>query len=222
MRITTKPICKFKNIFLALTFILILNYVTSNAISYSISVSNNTSNTQYEIKNKSLNDTNTFSVNGSIHFTIPIIDNNTFLKSSIIGVKDSKIYPNNDSSQNSDLQKSLRNALKSIFWGNWSIDIESGKLNDFKADINAAFDNASNFHTHELRDFRTNNTNIIINHNDTTVIDGIMNIGYNGEMTWKNVPTTILIADKKVLTIVFDDDITDGHFSGQPIYGIIK
>jgi hypothetical protein len=209
----------FKNIFLVLAFVLLLNFIANNSISYSIPTS---SNTQYEINNKFFNDTNSFIANGTIHFTIPINHNNTFLKSSITGVKDSHVYPNNYSNQSSDLQKSLRNALKSVFWGNWSIDIESGKIKNFKGDIKAAFDNASNFHTHELRDFRTNNTNIIINHNDTSVINGIINIGYNGDMIWKNVPTSLLIADRKILTIVFDDAVTEGHFSGQPIYGIIK
>ena len=51
---------------------------------------------------------------------------------------------------------------------------------------------------------------------------GLMDVGTNHRVTWKNVHSTIDIKGGKTISISLDDKETNKHFAGQTIYCIVK
>ena len=119
---------------------------------------------------------------------------------------------------------------KFILSGDWSMNVDKGKLASFTANFytGPANGGVSN-HTHQISNFRVDNNN---NNNNTPIIQlsptksvsisGTSDVGTNGKKAWNNVHTTIVISNGRTIAISLEDKDTQAHFMGQQIYGIVK
>jgi hypothetical protein len=83
----------------------------------------------------------------------------------------------------------------------------------------------TNAHTHELTNFKAIPGSIqtlpISGSGQQIIIKGVSDVGANKRISWVEVPTTITINDRKVVSISLDDNKTNHHFGGQPLLGIV-
>jgi len=83
----------------------------------------------------------------------------------------------------------------------------------------------TNAHTHELLNFRPSagefQTVPINGGANQIILKGLTDVGSNNRISWFEVPTTITINDRKVISISLDDNKTNHHFGGQPLLGIV-
>jgi hypothetical protein len=116
---------------------------------------------------------------------------------------------------------------KFILSGDWSMDIDKGKLASFTANFytGPANGGVSN-HTHQISNFRVDNNNntpiIQLSPTKSVSISGTSDVGTNGKKAWNNVHTTIVISNGRTIAISLADKDTQAHFMGQQIYGIVK
>jgi hypothetical protein len=112
---------------------------------------------------------------------------------------------------------------KFILSGNWSMDVNKGKLINFVANFYTGHVNGANNHTHQLTDFRVNNSSPIkLSSDKSASISGILNVGTNGKKAWNNVNATVVISKGRTIAISLDDNDTQRHFMGQEIYGVVE
>jgi hypothetical protein len=167
--------------------------------------------TNDENMTKSVDIIPSFSTNGTISTLFYIVVNNTLLDSS-----DNRISISN-------ITHGLNLAAKSIGDGNWTLDVNKGKVERFNANLSFINADGTQYHTHNLNNFTSNEIpQISSSPENTTSIKGKIDVGLNGETAWKQVNTTIIISKNKAITIVLDDKSTDNHFVQQPIYGKVK
>ena len=118
---------------------------------------------------------------------------------------------------------------KFILSGDWSMNVDKGKLASFTANFytGPANGGVSN-HTHQISNFRVDNNNnnntpiIQLSPTKSVSISGISDVGTNGKKAWNNVHTTIVISNGRTIAISLADKDTQAHFMGQQIYGIVK
>jgi len=79
-------------------------------------------------------------------------------------------------------------------------------------------------HTHELQNFRASAINkVIIQRPDNSlIIRGLVDVGTNHKVVWKNVPALIDIKGGKTFSIAVNDKATNSHFASQPILGVVS
>jgi hypothetical protein len=82
--------------------------------------------------------------------------------------------------------------------------------------------NGTGTHTHELLNFKPSIGAITVKPGNNLVIKGLMDVGTNHRITWKNVHSIIDIKGGKTIAISLDDKETNKHFAGQTIYGVVK
>lgn len=114
---------------------------------------------------------------------------------------------------------------KFILSGDWSMNVDKGKLTDFAANFYTGPANGgTSNHTHQISNFRVDNNSPIIQLSPTKSlsISGISDVGTNGKKAWNNVHTTIVISNGRTIAISLADKDTQAHFMGQQIYGIAK
>jgi hypothetical protein len=144
---------------------------------------------------------NTFSMNGAI-------------SSLVLGMP-----PNTKTVDMSTVQKF-------ILSGDWNMSVNKGNLTSFTANYyTGPVNGGTTNHTHQLSNFRANNSNNIpiqLSPNKTVSISGILDVGTNGKKAWNNVHTTVLISNGRTIAINLADKDTQSHFMGQQIYGIVK
>jgi hypothetical protein len=114
-----------------------------------------------------------------------------------------------------------------IATGNWSMVLRNGNVNSFNTNMTWYDNNGTRTHTHELLNFKPSGgiaggDVITVKPGDNPVIKGLMDVGTNHRVTWKNVHSTIDIKGGKTISISLDDGETNKHFAGQTIYGIVK
>ena len=145
--------------------------------------------------------TNTFSMNGAI-------------SSLVLGMP-----PNTKTVDMSTVQKF-------ILSGDWNMSVNKGNLTGFEANYyTGPVNGGTTNHTHQLSNFRVNNSNNIpiqLSPNKTVSISGILDVGTNGKKAWNNVHTIVLISNGRTIAISLADKDTQSHFMGQQIYGIVK
>ena len=109
--------------------------------------------------------------------------------------------------------------------GNWSIIVNNGNVTSFETKMTWYNSTGTNAHAHDLLNFRSvsDDTEIVpINKtNKQITLEGYTDVASNGRISWFEVPTTITINDRKIISISVDDSMTNGHFGGQPLLGII-
>jgi hypothetical protein len=112
---------------------------------------------------------------------------------------------------------------KFILSGDWNMNVDQGKLADFKADFYTGPANGADNHTHQLGNFRINeNAPIQLSPDKSISLSGILDVGTNGKKAWDNVNATVDISKGRSITISLADEDTERHFMGQQIYGIVK
>ena len=109
--------------------------------------------------------------------------------------------------------------------GNWSIILNNGNVTSFGSNMTWYNSSGTNAHTHELTNFKTIPGGIqtlpISGSGQQIIIKGVSDVGANNRISWFEVPTTITINDRKIVSISLDDNKTNHHFGGQPLLGIV-
>ena len=112
---------------------------------------------------------------------------------------------------------------KFILSGDWDMNVDQGKLIDFRANFYTGPVNGAENHTHQLSNFRINeNTTIQLSPDKSISLSGILDVGTNGNKAWDNVNATVDISKGRSITISLADEDAECHFMGQQIYGIVK
>ena len=108
-----------------------------------------------------------------------------------------------------------------IATGNWSMTVDNGSLRNFRTNMTwfNALGNAS--HTHEFRNLNLGGKIITIHPDNSISLKGLMDVGTNHRIVWKNVPATVDIHGGKTIIISVNDKATNHHFAGQPILGVV-
>ena len=102
--------------------------------------------------------------------------------------------------------------------GKWNLDVSDGKLTYFQTTMN--WKNGTSGHTHEFQNFESDN-NIELDSNKSVSIEGGMDVGTNGAISWPSVPAEITIEKGKIITISVDDEDTNNHFGNQAVHGTV-
>jgi hypothetical protein len=109
--------------------------------------------------------------------------------------------------------------------GNWSLTVDNGNVTSFDTKMTWYNSSGTNAHTHELTNFRNvpsdTQTSPVSSSAKQIVIKGVSDVGANGKVSWTEIPTTISINDRKIISIAVDDTKTNRHFGGQPLLGIV-
>lgn len=112
--------------------------------------------------------------------------------------------------------------------GNWTLRLNSGNTTYFKTDMTWFNNNGKTSHTHELQNFRSTPTNTtagnvtaVVQPGNNVILNGLMDVGTNHRIVWKNVPSTIDIHGGKTITISVADNATNHHFASQPVFGLV-
>jgi len=117
----------------------------------------------------------------------------------------------------------LDTARKYILFGDWDLRVNNGKVSKFVVKFEQILEDGGRFHTHELSNFKSNNsTTVLLFPNGNVFIRGMVDVKYNDTTTWSNVDVTIAIFRGKTIEISLDNKEIDNHFQGQLIYGIVK
>lgn len=110
-----------------------------------------------------------------------------------------------------------------IATGNWALILRNGNVNSFNTNMTWYNNNGTRTHTHELLNFKSNPIDITVKPgNNNVLMKGLVDVGTNHRITWKNVYSTIDIKGGKTISISLDDKETNKHFAGQTIYGIVR
>jgi hypothetical protein len=81
--------------------------------------------------------------------------------------------------------------------------------------------NGTAAHSHEFKNLRVSKP-ILLNQSEKNIsIKGLLDVGTNQRIVWKDVPGTININGKKTISIFADDNMTNHHFALQPILGVV-
>jgi hypothetical protein len=110
-----------------------------------------------------------------------------------------------------------------IATGNWRMNINNGSMKFFTTNMTWFNSNGTASHTHEFLNFKSPAGKIITvqQPSNNVILTGVMDVGANHRIVWKNVPTTININGEKTITISVDDKATNKHFAGQPVFGVV-
>lgn len=112
---------------------------------------------------------------------------------------------------------------KFILSGDWSMNVEQGNLTNFNASFYTGPVNGADNHTHQLGNFRVDNSSPIQLSSDKSVsLSGILDLGTNGKEAWNDVNATVDISKGRSISIELADEDTERHFMGQQIYGIVE
>jgi hypothetical protein len=116
---------------------------------------------------------------------------------------------------------------KFILSGDWSMDVNQGKLTNFKGNFyTGPVNGGTSNHTHQLSNFRvsssSNNSPIQLTPDKSVSISGIVDVGTNGKKAWNDVNATVVISKGRTIAISLADEDIQSHFMGQQIYGIVK
>ena len=112
---------------------------------------------------------------------------------------------------------------KFILSGNWKLVTDKGKITNFTSEFYTGPVNGASNHTHQLTNLRIQDDKPVQLSDDGNVqISGLSDVKTNGKVAWKDVPTTISISKARTISINIADNVTQRHFMGQPIYGIVK
>src|SRR5215211_4060209 len=105
--------------------------------------------------------------------------------------------------------------------GIWTLSVSEGDVTSFDTDM--AWNNGTSAHTHEFQNFEMDedSDDISIDSGGGITIEGDMDIGTNGVVSWPSVPAEITIQQAKIETISVDHEETDNHFGGQSVHGTV-
>ena len=150
-------------------------------------------------------------------------NNNTF---SATGAISSLIYLTGKKTSNTpaDIDPLKLTAEKKFsLSGNWSLNVNEGKVKNFATKFNNVLNDGTLWHTHELTNWKAiNNTIVRLTPDKSALIAGTVDVKLNGTDIWNGIKTNILITKGKVIAIILDNEAMANHFYGQPIYGVVR
>ncbi len=113
---------------------------------------------------------------------------------------------------------------KWIATGNWIMTINYGNLTGFLTNMSFFDEKGTATHTHEFQNFRPSAINkVIVQRPDNSlIIRGLVDVGTNHKVVWKDVPALVDIKGGKTISIAVNDKATNNHFAAQPILGVVK
>ena len=105
--------------------------------------------------------------------------------------------------------------------GNWKLTVSDGELTSFDTDM--AWNNGTAAHTHEFQNFEVNDDSdgITVDSEGSVIVEGEMDVGTNGVISWPKIPAGINIEKGKIITVSLDDKDTNHHFGGQAVHGSV-
>jgi hypothetical protein len=104
------------------------------------------------------------------------------------------------------------------------MNANNGNLTSFGTNMSWYDEKGGATHTHEFQNFRPNpEFSVITQQPDNNILlRGLMDVGTNHKVVWKDVPTMINIKGRNTITISVDDTATNNHFARQPILGVVR
>jgi len=107
--------------------------------------------------------------------------------------------------------------------GDWRMVAENGKAKSFSTQMVWTSADGTQSHTHEIQNLRLldNNTNVAMAPGITLNLDGVLDVGTNGVIDWPGVPSRVYFGNGQTIVVAIDDAVTNYHFGGQPIYGLV-
>jgi hypothetical protein len=106
--------------------------------------------------------------------------------------------------------------------GDWSLDVESENVTDFRANFTMVRTDGSEHHSIDITNFRVgNNTQFQLDPAGTSTVNGTADFAVNGTSRWPGTDMTLTIEKARILTIQPEEEEAKQHFQGQPIYGIV-
>jgi hypothetical protein len=126
---------------------------------------------------------------------------------------------------NGPLSGLSQNASGKVDWvitGNWKSNLLSNtnrqNSNVFDATIEMIKPDGTGRHTHTLTNFTV--INISYPNSNTIMYNGVSTVTMK-EGPIMNVPTTLLLSNNNIISIIFDPNSVQHHFGDTPFYGII-
>lgn len=115
-------------------------------------------------------------------------------------------------------------ATKWIATGDWLMTVNYGNLTAFATNMSWFDQKGGATHTHEFSNFRPGSQNpVIVQTPDNSVaIRGLLDVGTNHKLVWKDVPAVVQIKGGKTIIISVNDKATNNHFASQPILGVVR
>jgi uncharacterized protein YcfJ len=106
--------------------------------------------------------------------------------------------------------------------GDWTIDVQSGNVTNFRANFTMERTDGSEHHSHDITSFKLGNiTQFQLDPKGKSTINGTADYSVNGTSKWPGSDTTLTIEKARILSIQPDEQEAKDHFQGQPIYGIV-
>ena len=112
--------------------------------------------------------------------------------------------------------------VKYILTGNWSLNVIDQKIRNFNINFTMVHPDGSDWDYHEISNFKIYPYIPLLLDSQGTTFTGIADIREDNMDRWFGVQTSIVISDLNTITIYLDQEDTENHFQGQPIYGIIQ
>jgi hypothetical protein len=110
-----------------------------------------------------------------------------------------------------------------ILTGGWELAIVNGTLQGFVSGFTMVQEDGSDRNTMTiLKVFPGNSSNITLQPQGSTIINGNFDVAQNGNLKWSNIPAKITINKASTIGIMFLDQAAKDHFGGEPIYGTIS
>ena len=103
--------------------------------------------------------------------------------------------------------------------GQWDLIVSDGKINSFNSDM--VWKNGTAGHTHEFRNFESDDDGTQLDKEGIMTIEGKMDVGTNHVISWPKVDATISIEKGKIISISVDDEEVDHHFGNQAVHGAV-
>lgn len=106
----------------------------------------------------------------------------------------------------------------SVVTGSWGLDVRSGNVSAFYADLSMINADGSGYKTIRLANVTA--SRVDMHDNGTATIEGTVGVAVNDTgATQANM--TISVAKLRAITIVLDPENVTGTFAGNPVYGIV-
>lgn len=107
--------------------------------------------------------------------------------------------------------------------GNWNMAVESGDPKSFITQMIWTSADGTKSHTHDFQNFvlSPDSDGVVMSPNTTLLLEGELDVATNGVIEWEGVPTAIYLGNGQTIAMTVDDEATNSHFGGQPIYGLV-
>ena len=107
--------------------------------------------------------------------------------------------------------------------GNWNLVAENSGPKSFLTQMIWTSADGTTSHTHELQNFEPmgNGTDMVMSPNSTLILEGVVDVGTNGAISWENVPVSIYLGNGQTMVVSLDDQATNSHFGGQAVFGLV-